>query len=295
MQRPRPLPLTGPFTLRQAERAGLTRHVLRSSTWRPVTRGVWIAASETVDRSVWVDAARLVLPVDAVLCGPSAANAYGVDVRATDDLLVHVAFDGQVPRRRPGMALRQVELRPEEVVVRGRWLMTTQLRTAFDCARWLPLVDAVVLIDAMAHAGLVDPAELKQFALDHPRVRGLWQVVRVADLADPLAESPMETRQRLVLVFAGLPRPVSQLNVYDAAGRFVARLDLAYEAEKVAVEYDGADHWHQRRHDDRRRDALRSLGWTVLVFSADDVYRTPWLMAAKVEAALARAGRPRAS
>ncbi len=295
MQRPRPLPLTGPFTLRQAERAGLTRHVLRSSTWRPVTRGVWIAASETVDRSVWVDAARLVLPVDAVLCGPSAANAYGVDVRATDDLLVHVAFDGQVPRRRPGMALRQVEFRPEEVVVRGRWLMTTQLRTAFDCARWLPLVDAVVLIDAMAHAGLVDPAELKQFALDHPRVRGLWQVVRVADLADPLAESPMETRQRLVLVFAGLPRPVSQLNVYDAAGRFVARLDLAYEAEKVAVEYDGADHWHQRRHDDRRRDALRSLGWTVLVFSADDVYRTPWLMAAKVEAALARAGRPRAS
>ena len=295
MQRPRPLPLTGPFTLRQAERAGLTRHVLRSSTWRPVTRGVWIAASETVDRSVWVDAARLVLPVDAVLCGPSAANAYGVDVRATDDLLVHVAFDGQVPRRRPGMALRQVEFRPEEVVVRGRWLMTTQLRTAFDCARWLPLVDAVVLIDAMAHAGLVDPAELKQFALDHPRVRGLWQVVRVADLADPLAESPMETRQRLVLVFAGLPRPVSQLNVYDAAGRFVARLDLAYEAEKVAVEYDGADHWHQRRHDDRRRDALRSFGWTVLVFSADDVYRTPWLMAAKVEAALARAGRPRAS
>jgi len=295
MQRPRPLPLTGPFTLRQAERAGLTRHVLRSSTWRPVTRGVWIAASETVDRSVWVDAARLVLPVDAVLCGPSAANDYGVDVRATDDLLVHVAFDGQVPRRRPGMALRQVELRPEEVVVRGRWLMTTQLRTAFDCARWLPLVDAVVLIDAMAHAGLVDPAELKQFALDHPRVRGLSQVVRVADLADPLAESPMETRQRLVLVFAGLPRPVSQLNVYDAAGRFVARLDLAYEAEKVAVEYDGADHWHQRRHDDRRRDALRSFGWTVLVFSADDVYRTPWLMAAKVEAALARAGRPRAS
>ncbi len=291
MQRPRPSPLTGPFTARQAERVGLTRHALRSSAWRPVTRGVWIAASEIIDRSVWVDAARLVLPVDAVLCGPSAAVDYGVDVRAADDLLVHAAFDGQVPRRRPGMVLRQVELRPEEVVVRARWLTTTELRTAFDCARWLPLVDAVVLVDAMAHAGLIDVAELKQFALDHPRVRGLWQVVRVADLADPLAESPMETRQRLVLVFAGLPRPVSQLNVYDAAGRFVARLDLAYEAEKVAVEYDGAHHWTERRHDDRRRDALRALGWTVLVFSADDVYRTPWLVAAKVEAALAAARR----
>ena len=71
-----------------------------------MTRGVWIAASEPIDRGVWVEAARLVLPVDAVLCGPSAADLYGVDVRARDDLCVHVGFDGQVPRRRPGMMMQ---------------------------------------------------------------------------------------------------------------------------------------------------------------------------------------------
>jgi hypothetical protein len=177
----------------------------------------------------------------------------------------------------------------QKVTIRGNGLVTTAVRTAFDCARWLPLVEGVVVVDALSHAGLIEPAELAAFARDHPRVRGIWQVTDVARLADPLAESPMETRLRLVLELNGLPRPVSQLNVYDGVGRFIARLDLAYEAHKVAVEYDGADHWTQRRHDDRRRDALRAVGWTVLVFSADEVYGRPASVALQVQAALDRA------
>jgi hypothetical protein len=34
-------------------------------------------------------------------------------------------------------------------------------------------------------------------------------------LSEPLAESPMETRLRLLLVDAGLPRPVAQHQVSD--------------------------------------------------------------------------------
>jgi hypothetical protein len=277
------------LTTRTAAAAGLTRHVLNGPRWRQVVRGVWAPADLEITRAVLVDAARLVLPVDGVLCGLSAATECGIDVRAFNDVTVHVAFDRQIPRRRPGLSLRQVALRAEEVTTHGSWLVTAPLRTAFDCGRWLPLVEAVVVIDAMAHAGLIDLASLEAFAKDHPGTRGLWQVLRAVDLADPLAESPMETRLRLILVFAVLPRPVSQLNIYDRAGRFVARLDLAYEEAKVAVEYDGADHWTQRRHDDRRRDALRELGWTVLVFSAEDVYGQPQVVARRVEFALRRA------
>jgi very-short-patch-repair endonuclease len=100
----------------------------------------------------------------------------------------------------------------------------------------------------------------------------------------------METRQRLVIVLAGLRAPVSQLEVFAPDGRFVARLDLGYEEFLLAIEYDGALHWEQRREDDRRRDALRALGWTVLVFSAVDVYRRPAAIVAQVRAALLRAG-----
>jgi very-short-patch-repair endonuclease len=97
----------------------------------------------------------------------------------------------------------------------------------------------------------------------------------------------METRTRLLLVAGGLPRPIAQHVVRDSDGRFVARLDLAYPDQRVAVEYDGAWHWQQRRADDRRRDRLRALGWVVLVVSAEDVFRQPEAVVASVKAVLA--------
>jgi hypothetical protein len=69
---------------------------------------------------------------------------------------------------------------------------------------------------------------------------------------DPLSESPMETRVRLLLVLAGLPRPTSQFVVRDALGGFVARADFAFPVQRLIIEYDGALHWEQRRQDDRR-------------------------------------------
>jgi very-short-patch-repair endonuclease len=55
---------------------------------------------------------------------------------------------------------------------------------------------------------------------------------------------------------------------------------------KVAVEYDGALHWSRRRADDRRRDAIRALGWTVIVVSAEDYYRHPSGLVVQVRSAL---------
>jgi very-short-patch-repair endonuclease len=67
--------------------------------------------------------------------------------------------------------------------------------------------------------------------------------------------------------------------------------DFAYPELRVAIEFDGAWHWSSRRHDDRRRHRLRELGWTVLVFSADDVYGKSQDMAATVARACERARR----
>ena len=257
--------------------------------WRQLFRNVWIAAHLPLDRATWLAAARLVLPVDAVLCGLSAVDSYGVDVRSLDDTTVHAAFEGQVPRKRRGLLLRQLALRPEEVLKRGGWLVTTPLRTAFDCARWLPLVEAVVVIDALAHAGFFEPGELLAFAAAHPGWRWVTRVAKAATLADSRSESPMESRLRLLLVRAGLGGLHPQLNVFARDGSFVGRLDLAFEAQRVAVEYDGAWHWGQRRDDDRRRDAIRRLGWTVIVVSAEDYYKDPAGIVRRVREALADA------
>jgi very-short-patch-repair endonuclease len=91
----------------------------------------------------------------------------------------------------------------------------------------------------------------------------------VAELVDPGAESVQESRLRVRLVLAGLPRPVTQF-VVERDGRFVARLDLAWPDLRVAVEYDGL--WHgdpEQFHRDRRRlNRLLGEDWIVLHVTA---------------------------
>jgi hypothetical protein len=242
-----------------------------------------------VGRDVWRKSARLVMPDKAVLCGLSAVSDYGVDVRAQDDHATHVALlDHGHLRSRDGIVVHRLSLRPDEVCCRNDWLVTTPARTALDCARWLTLVEATVVVDALLHCRLTSVQALIEMATDHRGERGSAALHRCVGIADGRAESPMETRQRLILVLGGLPVPEAQFEVFDTRGKFVARLDLAYVAQRVAVEFDGALHWTQRRSDDRRRDKLRALGWTVLVFSADEIYNAPARVVELVAAALER-------
>jgi len=118
------------------------------------------------------------------------------------------------------------------------------------------------------------------------RLRNLRVAELLLDEVEPASESPTETRLRVRLVEFGLPRPIAQFEVRSPRGEFVARLDLAYPQHKVAVEYDGAWHWKQRRDDDRRRDAMRAAGWVVLVYDADDVYGGPERIVREVRQAL---------
>ena len=86
----------------------------------------------------------------------------------------------------------------------------------------------------------------------------------VLDLMDGGAESPQETRTRLVLVGAGLPRPQTEIVVAGHFGRSFARIDMGYEEFKVGVEYDGVQHWTdpaQRAYDiDRLPNCWRVVG-----------------------------------
>ena len=120
-----------------------------------------------------------------------------------------------------------------------------------------------------------------------PRCRGSAQASRVARLADGLAESPQETRLRLLLQRAGMP-PVARYRVDDEGG-FVARVDFAYPEGRVAVEYDGL--WHAERRaflaDRRRLNRLDAAGWVVLHVTLDDL-RRPEALVARVRALRAR-------
>jgi hypothetical protein len=113
------------------------------------------------------------------------------------------------------------------------------------------------------------------------------------DLMDGGAESPQETRTRLVLIDAGLPRPQTQIVVCDDFGDPFARIDMGYEEWKVGVEYDGIQHWTdpaRRAYDIDKHAELLARGWRVMRVSADMLRRRPEVIVARVCAALHQAG-----
>ena len=109
---------------------------------------------------------------------------------------------------------------------------------------------------------------------------------------DAGAESPQETRTRLVLIDAGLPRPQTQIVVRDHFGYAFARVDMGYEEFKVGVEYDGPQHWdpESRAYDIDRHAKLLAKGWRIVRVSAEILRYRPHEIVARSCDALAAAG-----
>ena len=150
---------------------------------------------------------------------------------------------------------------------------TCPLRTVVDLAGRNPLTEGVVAADMFLHSRLVTIAELRGHVAMHPGARGIARLRRVVDLAEPKAESPMETRLRMLLVLAGIPRPEVQASIRTDDGRFL-RPDLLYRQHRLAVEFDGGNHRDRLVDDNRRQNGLVITGIRILRFTAADVYGT---------------------
>ncbi len=222
-----------------------------------------------------IEGAALLVPGSAVFSGRTAAHLLGARELADSATPVEVTVPPQ-HRFGPvtGMRVRQAGLRAEEVLAVGGRTCTAAVRTALDMARLEPLMDAVVALDQLLARAVGDEVALRAGAAALPTGRGCRSARRAVALADGRAESPPETRLRVLLTVAGLP-PVPQWSVRRADGMFIARVDLAYPAVRVAVEYDGA--WHgqpgQLGRDRRRLNGLVAAGWRVPHVTAADLYR----------------------
>lgn len=258
----------GPFTTATALDV-VSRGRLRGGSHQRVMRGVHAAAGPLTygDR---LRAARQILPPDSVLGRTSAMWALGAEVAWPDDAVEVVLPPGRRVRKRPGIYVRGEVLAPEEVVMTDSGPATSPPRTAFDLARSGEPTATVPLLDALVRATRVSRAHVLAVADAHPRARWRRRVAPVLDLVDPAAESVRESLLRVTLVLAGLPRPVSQFTILGPDGAFVARVDLAWPELRVAVEYDGAHHDDPGRivRDRARLNAIRRVGWTVLVVDA---------------------------
>ncbi|GIJ43481.1 hypothetical protein Val02_03670 [Virgisporangium aliadipatigenens] len=264
----------------------LTRGRLAGPSWRRLFDDVYIHRDARVDAYVRCRAVGLLLPPGAALSHRAAAFAYGADVLGPEDP-VEVTGACRL-RTRPGLTVVRSALERTDVWRRGGLRVTSPVRTAFDLARDPDLTAAVIRVDALLGRRAVKPEAIAAYLAAHPNWRHVRHARQALALAREGVESPMETRLRLTVVTAGLPEPVVQHDVFDAAGRFVGRLDLAYPERRVGLEYDGD---HHRGRDTFRRDAvrlnrLRLAGWTVLRFTADDLTHAQARMLAQIRAAL---------
>src|SRR4051794_22918729 len=203
------------FTSEDARAVGLSYKQLRSCAYRRLFHDVYVDAAAPDTLELRAAAIGLVLPEDAVVGYTAAAWLHGADVRdrRLPDVEVIAQRGGQI--RRAGLRASSALLEPDDVVEVLGIPVTTPVRTAFDLARQRDLIEGVVGIDAMVNAAGCDLGELAHYVASHRR----WRGVRYADAAiahaEPLAQSPMESRQRMRLVLAGLPRPTAQVPVLD--------------------------------------------------------------------------------
>jgi len=189
--------------------------------------------------------------------------------------------------------LHSDELADDEVVTANGIPATTPARTAYDLGRRRGLITAVIRLDALMQATNLKPTDVDTLAERHRGARGIVQLREAIDLSDGGAESPQETRTRLILTHAGLRPQRTQIVVCDSFGEFVHRIDMGWDDWKVGVEYDGAQHWTDpdvRANDIETQAILEALGWRIIRVGNHMVRYRPNIIVVRTRGALRAAG-----
>jgi hypothetical protein len=282
--------LDWPFRGTEALAAGLvTPHQLRTQ-FESVHRNVYIPRGQPLSPVTRAIAAWLWSGRTATVAGLSAAALHRT---AWIDAWLPAELNRQSRDKAHGITLHSDALWDDETCVRDGIQMTTSARTAFDLGRRKGFTTAVIRLDALAHATGLKVADVELLADRHRGARGLVQLRRALPMVDGGAESPYETKTRLMLIASGLPRPQTQIEVRGDWGTVLARIDMGWEEWKVGVEFDGAQHWTnpaQRTHDIDRLAELEARSWTIIRVSADLLRYRPDVVVARILRALRAAG-----
>jgi very-short-patch-repair endonuclease len=207
----------------------------------------------------------------AIVAGSAAAALHRTKWIDDDTPVELIHANPRAPR---GVITRRDTVLDDEVqtlaLPAGKIRVTTPIRTAFDIGRRGPVRTAIARLDALARATDLQVDDVGLIARQHPHTRGLRRLEQALDLVDAGAESPRETYLRLLLIEAGFPRPQTQIQVTTDHDTYY--LDMGWEDQMLAVEYDGDQHRTDRAryaYEIRRAETLAALGWLVIRVVAD--------------------------
>ena len=227
-----------------------------------------------------------------MLVGLSAAAVHGTKWIEPD----RPAEVNRLDRHSPsGLVVRSDRLVPADLCVVDCMTLTMPERTAFDLGRKLRSDDARHLRrrpDACDRPGTPptwwrSPTGSRVFAgyASYEVSCSAWTAAR-SPLKRPDFGWRWSTR--------GLPVPETQIEFRDRNGVVRVRVDMGWRQWKVAVEYDGVQHWSDRRQrswDIDRIALLEASGWVVVRVSAEPLSR-PDVVIRRVREKLKAAGCP---
>jgi hypothetical protein len=263
---------------------GDLRALIRAGLWVRLRRGVY---GDTAHRSACPDAehhreAAAVLMAcesNAVVSSVSGAQLLGLPIaRRQRVALVHLTRRPPVHGNPPAGAV--VQVRPydaEHVVLVDGLPVLAGPDLVLDCATRLPGPDALAVADAALRSGLVDRAALGDALVARASDPGSRRMRKVVNLADPLAETWLESVSRWWVIDAGLPRPVLQHEFSDDSR--TARTDLYFPEHRTVGEADGAGKYDVGRQallaEKQREEWLRDVfGVEVVRWMAGDLATT---------------------
>jgi hypothetical protein len=269
------------FHVRERDFHGASRGRLRASdVQRPFTavRSVGLDLDDTASRCRAYEP--LLRPGEA-FSHATAAAVFQLPMPEQADAL-HVLAPPGVARARGRGVVGHAASGPVPIVLHDGLPVVTPAQLWCQLANDLSVYDLVALGDAIVTqprrgevrtGALATCDELHDAATRWGTRRGARTIAAALPRIRAGAESPKETHLRLALVDAGLPEPVLNEPVRLPSGR-VVHPDLAYPAQRIALEYLGDTHRTNRRRwqeDVRRRRELAAAGWWVVEVTAEDL------------------------
>ncbi|WP_422935290.1 hypothetical protein [Sinomonas sp. P47F7] len=309
MKTPRPLPGElpfRPFTVAEADAAGVSERRLRHGSLRSVGRG--IRAPRTTAKVPLVARVRPFLEVNE-LCAAShvtAAELHGLPHRrrrASDPEVYHVIRpEGAAHLNRPHVTVHRAKLFEDEVSFAQGLPVTTPARTWLDLAETVSIDELVAVGDACVRIpypdleGRTDShctiADLRRIVDRHKGKRGIRKARIALELIRVGSDSPQETQLRLELVRAGLPEPRLNVQIVGPDGRRGPKPDIAFVDYRVGVEYEGEHHGEVQQvvRDITRSESYADALWTEVRISKRHMLHNAKAAVAKVRTALVAAG-----
>jgi very-short-patch-repair endonuclease len=271
--------------------AGVSDATRRSRAWVRLRRGVYCPADEYAGSEehrfrLAVRAALAVAPPGAHASHTTAARLWRLARSGLhpDDGLLHLSGPARVSLAGCVTHVAELGLTPLRP---GGMRATGLARTVVDCARVLPMREAVVVADSalLAYPGL----DLAPALLATAGLAGAPAAQRVVAFADGRAESVLESLARVLWHEGGLPAPQLQ-RVFRLPMMGRCRVDFCWEAARLVVEVDGLGKYDEPgalQREKQRQNALVAAGCTVLRFTWADVVARPGPTVAMVADALA--------